>query len=132
MSSPWRLLLIWLIALALPAQGIAAATMQFCGPGHPSQMQWLGASAHDRHGDHGHATEHRGTGMHPGAPADLARHGKLKCSACAACCAATALPPSPLTVPVIEPAVARVTLMTSTYVGPVDAGLERPPKPGFA
>ena len=29
-----RMLLIWLLAFALPAQGVIAATMVFCGPNH--------------------------------------------------------------------------------------------------
>ena len=128
MSSLRRLLLVWLIAIALPAQGVAAATLQFCGPGHESQLRLLEASARDRHGDHHHATEHSGAGAAQGAAGDLAPHGKLNCSACAACCAATALPASPLSVPAIEPAVERVAPILSTYVGPVGAGLERPPK----
>lgn len=46
-----RTLLIWLLALALPAQGVAAATMVFCGPNHHG----AGPVAHAQHADAEHA-----------------------------------------------------------------------------
>lgn len=132
MSSFVRRLLIWLLALALPAQGIAAATMQFCGPGHQPQVRQLESGAHEHHGAHGHAAALAadGAGKHQGA--NLAQLGKLKCSVCAACCMATALPASPLTLPVVEPVVERTAFMPARYVGPEGAGLERPPRLALA
>ena len=128
MSSLGRLLLIWLVAFALPAQGVAAATLKFCAPAHESQMRLLAASAHERQGAHHHAAVPSGADAEQGAASDLAQPGKLNCSACAACCAATALPAAPLAVPAIEPAVERVTARVVAYVGPAGTGLERPPK----
>ena len=123
-----RLLLIWLVALALPAQGIAAATMQFCGPGHRQQVQSAPAAGHAHHAHHAAAAADDSS-----APAaQLAQLGKFKCSACAACCMATALPPAMATLPVVKPAIGPETVAPLDYVGPVAAGLERPPKPTFA
>lgn len=55
MGSRIRTLLIWLLALALPAQGVAAATMVFCGPNHHG----AGPVAHSQHANAEHA--HRGS-----------------------------------------------------------------------
>ncbi len=53
-----RTLLIWLLVLALPAQGVAAATMAFCGPNHHG----AGPAAHSpranaEHAHHGSAAQ---------------------------------------------------------------------------
>jgi hypothetical protein len=132
MSSLGRLLLIWLVAFALPAQGIAAATLKFCAPAHESQLRLLAVSAHERHGEHHRSVVPSGAAAEQGGATDPAQQGKLNCSACAACCAATALPAAPLTVPAIEPAVERVTARVAAYVSPVGMGLERPPRQRFA
>jgi len=53
-----RTLLIWLLVLAVPAQGAAAATMAFCGPNHHGGESTSthsetssNASEHSHHGD---------------------------------------------------------------------------------
>ena len=133
MSPLVRLLLIWLLALALPAQGVAAATMQFCGPGHQPQAALLSAAVADHHRAMGHATAAvADTAAQPAAPGALAQPGKFKCSARAACCMATALPAPPLMLPVVKPAVERAIVLASIYTGPYSAGLERPPKLSLA
>lgn len=120
MRATARLLLIWLLALALPAQGIAAATMQFCGPGHQHQVHPAEV------GGHAHHAALAGGKSAPAAK--LAQLGKFKCSACAACCLATALPPAIATLPVVKPVIEPEAVVPSDYAGPVVAGLERPPK----
>ncbi|MGE4243641.1 hypothetical protein [Ramlibacter sp.] len=49
-----RLVVAWLLMAALPLQGLAAASMLFCGPGVPAAV--AGVDAADHHG-HGHAAE---------------------------------------------------------------------------
>lgn len=115
-----RLLSIWLLALALPLQGVAAATMQFCGAGHLLQTQLLDAahsSGHAHHMDGGGDTTTEATTL-----------AKFKCSACAACCMATALPPAVTMLPVVDPVIETTAVVPTTYVGPDTTGLERPPK----
>ncbi len=138
--------MIWLIALAIPVQGIAAASMVACGPIH-SEM-----ALHDSGSEltsHGHAVpEH---GMAPAAHAhlhaavessgadlppegsDISGHdldglAKFTCSSCASCCASTALPPSLVA---FEPSRAPLVFPTS-LIAPCDTfltgGLERPPR----
>lgn len=99
-----RRLLIWLLALAVPAQGAAAATMVFCGPSHQSRVvQGVSTSNGEQH-HAGHKAQHSGaqhSGLHGdgvaspsghhSAPSDLVNADTHKCSACASCCSAVAL-----------------------------------------
>ena len=139
-----RALLIWLLVLAVPAQGAAAATMAFCGPNHhggvaAAQMQ-AAAHANRDHHDGAVAPEHE----HPQAAAvadkdssaaaasvassKVSDASKYKCSACASCCSASAFLSSVLAVP------APVFTPTefSTVVPSVDTfaadGPDRPPR----
>jgi hypothetical protein len=143
----WRFLrtaVMWLVAFALPLQGLAAATMISCGPGHNGMVA---AKAAPSVAVHEHATHHAAAGAaHAEASPALADSGisaagstaevgklhqlaKFKCSACAACCVATALPSSivsfdpPKHTPILVPA-------TAALIAPfLTGGLERPPRP---
>ena len=98
MPSWLRLALTCLIAAALPLQGVAAATLLHCGQNEPaaadsqarahahSAAMSAGPAAH--HGHH-HATAAAEDSRDTGTPATAA---KAKCSVCASCCIATALP----------------------------------------
>jgi hypothetical protein len=99
-----RTWLIWLLALAVPAQGAAAATMVFCGPSHQARVvQGVSAANGEQH-HAGHKAQHSGaqhSGLHGdavaspsdhhSAPSDLLDADTHKCSACASCCSAAAL-----------------------------------------
>lgn len=85
-----RLIVMWLIAVALPIQGVAAATMLHCGSTAGQQAAaWTQSHA-------GHAHHHDVTAQSDGVPEAHHSHhhggGKLSCSACASCCSAAALP----------------------------------------
>lgn len=136
-----RTLLIWLLVLAVPAQGAAAATIAFCGPNHhgggaSAQTQAAAPSNHS-HQDGAIAAEHE----HPQAEAQANKGSsvsaasakvndasKHKCSACASCCSVGAILSSVLAVPapVFTPTV------FSTVVPGVDTfaadGPDRPPR----
>jgi hypothetical protein len=94
MFSRLKFLLVWLIALALPVQALASATLLHCGPSHQRvHAEQLGAapeaSAHHDHAQHQAAS----TQAHDaGQSKSLADLGKYKCSACAACGSGCALP----------------------------------------
>lgn len=141
-----RALLIWLMVLAVPAQGAAAVTMAFCGPAHHAgqatpRAQPRQAVEHAQHESHARqAHDHSDVASTPmaddetGASTDavkVASSGhidKQKCSACASCCSMAAVPNSVLSVP--PPVVAPVVF--STVVPDVDAfaadGPDRPPR----
>ena len=140
-----RTLLIWLLVLAVPAQGAAAVTMAFCGPNHHGsaaalQMK-LSAPANHAHDDSVVVAEHEqprsGAEADKGSSASAASAkasdaSKQKCSACASCCSAGAIMSSALAVPVpvLTPTV------FSTVVPSVDTfaadGPDRPPRIGLA
>ena len=146
MGLPIRTLLIWLLVLAVPAQGAAAATMAFCGPshhgsgavshaprtspvGHPKHVQ------HASHADsvHAHqdiaavADEDDASAISAG-PGKVVHADQQKCSACASCCSFGAILSTVLAVP----ASAVTSAVFSTVVPTVDAfaadGPERPPR----
>jgi len=139
-----RALLIWLLVLAVPAQGAAAATMAFCGPNHhgggaTAKLQ-PAAPANHAHHEGAVATEQE----HPQAAAQtdevssaaavtvvsakVSDASKHKCSACASCCSVGAILSSVLAVPapVFTPTV------FSAVVPGVDTfasdGPDRPPR----
>ena len=41
MSRAVRAFLVWIMAIAMPVQGMAASAMLFCGPSHERMMQSL-------------------------------------------------------------------------------------------
>lgn len=146
-----RTLLVWLLVLAVPAQGAAAATMAFCGPNHPggaaasraeqrapaehvhpqAHPQADAQGSHGDHGDHDKATAARADSADAGssaAPAKSVHADNQKCSACASCCSIGAILNSVLAVPAPE----LTPTVFSVVVPTVDAfavdGPDRPPR----
>lgn len=130
MFSRLKFVLVWLIALALPVQALASATLLHCGPGHQRvHAAQLGtappASAHHDHAQHQAASspEHDA-----GQTAPLADLGKYKCSACAACGSVCALTSQ---MPVISApefgATVFLTVVPAVEAFAVD-GPDRPPR----
>jgi hypothetical protein len=145
MSSLLRSLLIWLVVLAMPIQGLAASVMQHCTPvGSPVPSVATVALSMDGH-DHAHAVElpgHEHAQQSPGSEGLTAddvnvAHGKAtagagKCSACAACCAAVGMPPSVSPIPT-PPAEAQALQLPFIEVDSfVPGGLDRPPRTRLA
>ena len=145
----YRLLVVWFIALALPVQGVASATMAHCGPGHQSMHPAAGtpsvpqaaqphaadaAHAHHPHRHHdqgaaaqgaGHAEPASPAAAQPGKFTDLA---KYKCSSCASCCVGAALTGAMPRVPDSEPAptVLPRTFTPAACTGSPDVAVTRP------
>ncbi len=135
-----RTLLVWLLVLALPAQGAAAATMVFCGAAHhgggPARdAVSVSASGHAHHGgaEAAHAVEadvSAEAAVADDAPSTLkaSQAAKQKCSVCASCCSPGAI----LTTVPIFPATDPAPTVFTTVVPTVDAfaadGPDRPPR----
>ncbi len=142
-----RALLIWLLVLAVPAQGAAAAIMAFCGPHHhggvaAAQIQPAAAASHTHHDGvvasvHEHpqaaavadedpsATSVSADSVASDKVSDASKH---KCSACASCCSVGAILSSMLAVPapVFTPTVFSAVVPS---VDPFAAdGPDRPPR----
>lgn len=136
-----RLIVVWLVALALPVQGIAGMTMAHCGHGSdrsPTAQPQVG----HQHGGHESASVHPHDSVavesadlnDPAVAADLRPaladdfDDLAKCSSCASCCAGSALPSA---LPRILPAVPGPTVFVEPRVD-IDAfatdGPDRPPR----
>lgn len=141
-----RTLLMWLLALALPVQGFAAASMAGCGARHgvaavhSHAMGMHGHAAQLAHHAHGHlanAMAQAGHSHHADEGATSGHHhdgkfSKTSCSACASCCMSAALP---ATLVVFEATRVRdtfVSLAPQPVASFVSGGLERPPRPVLA
>ena len=141
-----RILVLLLLALALPLQGIAATTMRFCLPVHPA----IPAAAVAQHAAHGHGNAaHDGAHHHAvadgdqdhaghappsavdvsDAPIDTAASGT--CSVCAACSAA-ALPQMALPLLADAPEIHLAQPLFEAHAGLTPGGLERPPRSSLA
>lgn len=146
MHSLLRRVMVWLMVLAMPVQGIAAVTLQHCGPTHERMQAGLSAPRVDDGHSHDHAAaqplvvavdavdagsvdEADRTALPDSA---VSPDATASCSACATCCSALCIPAS--TVRVAEPPV-RSALVQRPAAGAesfVPAGLDRPPRPILA
>ena len=132
-----RFALLFLLAIALPLQGMAAATMISCGPGQHDHAH-VHAVSHDHHAfdsaGHGHANaddagshqthvahSHDGKG-------DPAKGPLHKCSACASCCVGAAVPSQALAFETVKLSDRFAPLVARGVPAYVSEGLERPPR----
>lgn len=141
MNRVLKTLLLWLLILALPAQGFAAAQLA-CGPAHHDKVP-IGAPAsvhtHDAIDHVGHVHEHEDQAHEiqnaaadeaaPDSSSSFHKHATAKCSACAACCVGAAMSPTVLTWPQPHDSVTvRIVASAAAFSGHIPAGLERPPR----
>jgi hypothetical protein len=150
MSRLSKSLLLYLLMLAIPAQGFAASTLLFCGPVH---QRGTTAQESDHHSGHGHsytrAADHQAHLLpavsvnSPGlASIDAAgdstnsdgglgiagEPGKSSCSACAACCMGVAAPATEQRLQPADPAIERTAATPFRSIGFVTDGPRRPPR----
>ena len=125
MSKLLRIALAWLLAVALPLQGVAAQAMLTCGPAH---HQVAATHEHATH-DHGAATASADEGSHEHHAKAFKAGPAGKCSACASCCGAAAMTTATFTIEVIPPLHAPVvaTIPAGKALESV-GGLDRPPR----
>jgi hypothetical protein len=125
-----RPLLVWLMVLALPLQGLAAATMLNCATAHGAAVVAHDdpAQAHDH--DHGH--DHMAmTAAHGDATGDAPTLDH-KCSACAACHASLGLPAALPVLPDFDVTEVHGPVSASGVSPFLTGGLERPPRSALA
>ena len=139
-----RVLLVWLMVLALPVQGFAAAAMQHCAPMQQRQAVAGAVNEHAHHesiavevpGSAADADAHGHDHAHQPAAGDIAAGDPTtadhQCSVCAACCLALALPASAVKLPSVlidAPFSRTASPALPSFVPP---GLERPPRTHLA
>ena len=158
MQRAFRAILVWVMVIAMPLQGVAASAMVLCGPlhdgagrahgAHGVQAPAHGSSPVERHvrthaadEAHTHAQHSAGDPAHadPEATADVdtaadfaPHHGKHGCSVCASCCIALALPASFVLPGVAGPAHAVHASLDAPVASPPLSGLDRPPRTDLA
>ena len=134
MKVSFKTFVLWLMMLATPIQGFAAATMMLCEPMH-QQMAFAeqDESMHEmhRHADNtlGHATGNSASDSSNAAHDHDNHHSAGKCNMCSACCMLVAM-----TAPEFQsvsqlPISSQVIPFFSTALrGFVPESLERPPR----
>ncbi len=157
-----RSLLLWLLVLAVPAQGLAAATMVFCGPDHHAGGGQPALALHDTHAEHQHpGHDDQNAPHHPadeqaeaqaeaqevddaqaGAQAQAAAPSaaqtrfvhadKHKCSACASCCSAAAILSRAPVLPAPEVTATEFAAVVPTVDPFATDGPDRPPRSRLA
>lgn len=123
MRSLLRLLVMWLIAVALPIHGVAAATLLHCAAAP------VGVASAGHPAEHGHPPAHMAKA--DGATSEPAHDhagGKSSCSACASCCSLAVLPPLPKLPATVNLAEAISPFTAMPLVVFLTSGPERPPR----
>jgi hypothetical protein len=135
-----RMLLIWLLAFALPAQGVIAATMVFCGPNHHDRAAAAAVghdvdAAHQAHDltahSHHEAADKQAENTasdETATPDKFAPSDMQKCSVCASCCSAAAIHDTVPKLPVLEPVAADFAALAPTVEPFAADGPDRPPR----
>ena len=150
-----RTFLIWLLMLAIPAQGVAAATMLYCGPVHQpagaAAMQHAGHAiatvaaavvhsaspdthTHQGHDMSGHVDHAVQDADASGATAQAAVAGvpdlsqNVKCSVCATCCSPAGMTSSVMPIPSLPASSAPLLLAPALVFDFITDGPQRPPR----
>jgi hypothetical protein len=124
-------LIVWLLAVALPVQGLAAATMLHCAPQRSHTTSSSAPAGHEHHGA-AHAQQHHDASAHDhGSTSD--HHASVKtplqkCSACATCCIGVALPSSAQSVPEPLAAAGARPEPVLVHAAFLTSGPDRPPR----
>lgn len=124
MAPRFRYAMMWLLLLALPLQGLAAATMLHCGPSHHRMM----AIAEPRDAKH-HETDTPGAHHeHAQSTPQIDKLMKFKCSACAVCCVGAAIPSAAVNFEPLRTAMVPDSFVPLSHAGFVTDGPDRPPR----
>ena len=127
----FRRAVMFLLAVALPLQGVAAATMISCAPGQHDH-----GSGHFRSHDHRSASSAVAEHSHAAKTSphshdgkrDLSKASQHKCSACASCCTGAAVPSEEVTFDTVKSTDHFAPLVARRVPAFVTEGLERPPR----
>jgi uncharacterized protein involved in copper resistance len=148
MNRFFKTLMIWMLALALPAQALGSVIKLSCGPTHHANTSMnasmdasikIAAPQHANHGMEHHAAYHHdvaGDAVQGDASNDSSdapvKFESATCSACATCCAGAAGVHAHLNwAPSHRNSFVPVTPPATSFTGHVPAGLERPPRSDF-
>ncbi len=123
--------------MAIPLQGLAAASMMLCATEHHqvsvTQISQAGEHQHfgddEAHAGHQHHTQSHEADAQSSDTVTAHQHtAKDKCSNCAACCVGAAMLTSYLESPVTRPSSEKIDMVFSSHAGHISDSLERPPR----
>jgi hypothetical protein len=123
-----RFLVMCLLSLAIPLQGMAASTQIFChGTGAVSSVSNKTADhSHHQVDDHHHGQTKPSD--HQVSKVKVAKSANHKCSTCAQCCFGTALLPAPINL-VLSQEPSTFVATSTVLIGAISPlNLERPPR----
>jgi hypothetical protein len=123
-----RFLVMCLLALAIPLQGMAAVTQMFChGSGSASSViQDTVNHSHHQAADHHH--DQAKSSDHQVSKSQVAKSLNHKCSTCAQCCFGTAMLPAPINL-AFDQEVSTFVATSTVLLGEFSPlNLERPPR----
>ncbi|GGC63531.1 hypothetical protein [Undibacterium terreum] len=118
------LFLLWLLMLAIPVQGIAAATMLFCGAEH----HHVAVAEQGGHAHHHHDVAKKTDATQSSDQHASGAMAKDKCSSCAACCIGAVMVTALSDPEILPPSSEKIDLVFSSHLGHISDGLERPPR----
>ncbi|MCU6434647.1 hypothetical protein LPB67_12785 [Undibacterium sp. Jales W-56] len=119
-----RLFLLCIMIATIPVQGIAAATMLYCGTEHHHALS-SDQSQHEQNEHHHDVVEKSSDHSQPDTSS---KFSKNKCSSCAACCVGAAMVTGSLLQSSPSPSSEKITQIFSCHIGHISDGLERPPR----
>ncbi|MET3137213.1 hypothetical protein AAKU61_001567 [Undibacterium sp. GrIS 1.2] len=144
MKKPVRLFLLWILIIAIPLQGFAAASMLMCGsqhhmnPSHPMQQHASPSNQRVMHDEMHHdmlsdqvnntVSNAASNNSHSHHSSDTNLSVKHKCSACAACCVGAVILSDAIKPQVNAAASECIAFQTISHVGFITNGPERPPR----
>jgi hypothetical protein len=126
-------LMLWILIVSLPAQGVAAAITITCTIAHASAPR-AGAGPVDDCADSGMTPQQAqgfvGGRVHRGMPCDQGGHHKhASCLACTGCCAGASAPPPSLFAGLHGGRIAeRCARAAPSFTGWIPSRIERPPR----
>lgn len=125
--------------MAIPLQGLAAASMMLCATEHRehhqvSVTQNSQIAEHQHHADEDHeghehhAQAHDANAQSADVSPAQAQPCKDKCSSCASCCVGAAMLTSSLNLPVLRPSSEKIDMVFSSHLAHISDSLKRPPR----
>ena len=131
-----RLYLLCLLCIALPIQGVTAATMALCAPsaGHMQMTGMPMASGNHHHEAEGasSSSRHHAEQKTASHPSDMDSSDGTACSVCASCCIGAAVLSQPILIANVPSATTFTETLGDRAVAYLTEGLERPPRPFLA
>lgn len=123
MNRVLQIVCMWLLLIALPVQGYAAATMLACGTG--PQHETMAAEMPDQH-DHTLATQVASSPRHD--HCSNGKQGSTSCNSCQVCHLGAIASPCLAWMPLATGRTLPSAAPAALFSGHIPSGLERPPR----